>query len=96
MSVSLSPLLDAPEDILHEWCLPECFLLPGRQRCCAAAADLKEICGLLFFFLLFFSFFLYPFCYFINFLLKKTHLIHSSVLVSFTEFKLDLNVWEQL
>lgn len=54
MSVSLSPLLDAPEDILYEWCLPECFPLPGRQRCCIAA-DFQETCRLLFIFLFFFS-----------------------------------------
>lgn len=37
MSVTLSALVDAPEDILHEWCLAVCFLLPGRQRCLIAA-----------------------------------------------------------
>lgn len=55
MSVSLSPLLDVPEDILYEWCLAVCFLLPGRQRC-FVAAGFKETPGL---FLL--SFFLFPF-----------------------------------
>lgn len=38
MSVSLLLLLDAPEDILHEWCLAACALPPRRQRCCDAAA----------------------------------------------------------
>lgn len=45
MSVSLSVLLDAPEDILHEWCLAVCFPLPGRQRC-FIAAGFKETHGL--------------------------------------------------
>ena len=48
MSVSLSPLLEAPEDILYEWRV----LLPGRQRCCAAA-DFQETCGLFGFVVLF-------------------------------------------
>lgn len=34
MSVSLLLLLDAPEDILHEWCLAACALPLRRQRCC--------------------------------------------------------------
>lgn len=38
MSVSLLLLLDAPEDILHEWCLAACALPLRRQRCCDAAA----------------------------------------------------------
>lgn len=38
MSVSLLLLLDAPEDILHEWCLAACALPPQRQRCCDATA----------------------------------------------------------
>lgn len=45
MSVSLSVLLDAPEDILHEWCLAVCFPLPGRKRC-FVAARFKETHGL--------------------------------------------------
>ena len=47
MSVSLSALLDAPVDILHEWCLAVCFPLPGRQRC-FIAAGFKETHGLFF------------------------------------------------
>lgn len=38
MSVSLLLLLDAPEDILHEWCLAACALPPRKQRCCNATA----------------------------------------------------------
>lgn len=68
MSVSLSPLLDAPEDILYEWCLPECFPLPGRQRCCTAA-DFQGTCGLFIY-----LFFYYPF-YFIDFHLKTISFI---------------------
>lgn len=47
MSVTLSALLDAPEDILHEWCLAVCFLLPGRQRC-FIAAGLRRLLGFFF------------------------------------------------
>lgn len=45
MSVSLLLLLDAPEDILHEWCLAACAFPPRRQRCCDATA-FTETCGL--------------------------------------------------
>lgn len=48
MSVSLLLLLDAPEDILHEWCLAACALPPRRQRCCDATAS-TETCGLFLF-----------------------------------------------
>lgn len=68
MSVSLSPLLDVPEDILHEWCLAVCFLLPGRQRC-FVAAGFKEMPGL---FLL--SFFSVSLTY-----LPEKHIIHTVV-----------------
>lgn len=44
MSVTLSALLDAPEDILHEWFLAVCFPLPGRQRC-FIAAGLRRLFG---------------------------------------------------
>lgn len=80
MSGSLSALLDAPEDILHEWCLAVCFPLPGETKmllCCCS----KETRGPFF---LSFRLFHWVLC-----LRNMLFALFFSPVVSFMYFKLD-------